>query len=156
VIERKLIEILRLKDIEVRSRWSIFDIEQTASELSYAESRLNINYKYFLALIEHESGFRPWVINNKNRNGTLDIGLTQQNSCCWGNRYASEFGSKGSKFELLKPWVSVRLMARTFEECKRFDYSIDMLLICYNLPAAVYRDKPNQYLTAVKSKLDKL
>jgi hypothetical protein len=63
-----------------KRKWNKQSIKRVVQVLSIGEKRYNINHKLILTMMSVESGFKIRGYNDKNKNKSIDYGLTQQNN----------------------------------------------------------------------------
>lgn len=111
--------------------WREAELRGVAAAIDQSAARLNLPALDLVAMIGVESHFRPQAFN-RNRNGTVDLGLTQQNSRYVQGRCRQSYGRNCTRAELENPLVSIELMTVTLARCGRVFRNVDARLTCYN------------------------
>ena len=153
-IESPTLRLVRRALKKSPHQWNENETHQLAQNLERASRRTGIKTDALVALILIESHFRPAVIG-RNRNGTHDLGLTQQNSRYVQIRCRREFGRACSPSELLRPDISIRLMAQTLNRCGRAFRTTEQRVLCYNSWRRAYSFRRTGYRPAYLRKFNR-
>ena len=70
-----------------KRKYSKYNMERLVNALYVGQKHYKIHYKDVLAMLKIESDFRIVIKSVKNRDGTYDIGISQQNSPYYKKRY---------------------------------------------------------------------
>lgn len=111
--------------------WSEEGIHRLARGIDRAAGETGMPPRVLIAMILVESHFRPGI-SRRNRNGSIDYGLTQQNSRYAFRRCRLVYGRSCTATELLDPAVSLRLMTFTLNTCGRVFRRTAERVLCYN------------------------
>lgn len=117
--------------------WSETETLDLARGIDETAAATGVSPASIAAMVMVESHFRPHAIH-RNRNGTLDYGLSQQNSRYVFRRCRIVLGRACSPRELLEPDLSLRLMAHTLNTCGRV-FRGEARIMCYNSWKHAYR-----------------
>lgn len=127
----KLIAVLRTTPVYIQNAWYGTDYTSVVHELKLASAESGLTDLEILAMIYVESEFYP-LSTGYNTNGTIDRGLSQQNSAYFQDRCLAAFGRYCSIWDLYDVPKSLRLMRMRFRECAEFNGSTERMVLCYN------------------------
>ena len=131
--------------LEILNTYYIEDIplEQKEQQFIYKQcTKYGIPYDLMLGMISLESNFNPKEINTSNKNGTIDFGLCQLNSC--------NINTLNEYFERELDYLNFydNVEAGIYHFSKSYDsYNIEKSLLVYNRGANGARKYYNKYLT---------
>lgn len=161
ILEGKIINHLGSKPHRIQKYYVRKNIHAMAKQVHRISTRWNISSDTVLSIIELESNFNPRA-TRVNTDGSIDRGLTQQNSVWVQNRCRRKYKRNCSISELYHQQVSIELMTERFKECKQYLSRNDELafLVCYNSSskAIKYRRtrRPPKYLKVLLAARDEL
>jgi hypothetical protein len=131
--EETLFNIIERKPEHIQRFWTIYDIKLVGKIIDNLNEKTDIPKMVFIKLIAHESGFDPNAIN-RNSNGSIDIGITQQNSKYAQKRAKALFGNYVHWKALKNIEVSILLFEHYFSWCWKTYPNQFQAVTCYNSP----------------------
>jgi hypothetical protein len=133
-------KVIRRQEKRIQRYWSNSKKIQASYIINHITDTTGIPQNILIAMIEAESSWFPRALG-RNTNGTIDYGLTQQNSDYIRDRYQKIYHKKmRHPSEAFNIVVSLKLMELALLDCSQKFSSVQKIVMCYNSP---YRAKNN-------------
>lgn len=128
----RLDKVIQRQEKKIRRYWSDAKKIQASHLINHIYRVTGIPQNILIAMIEAESSWFPRA-KGRNTNGTIDYGLTQQNSAYVGERYRRVYHKElNHPSEVFDINVALRLMETTLLDCSQGFSSVQKIVMCYN------------------------
>ncbi len=122
----------------VQASWTFLDIERAAPVLMEASQKTGLSFETYLKMIWRESGFYKYATHH-NRDGSIDEGVSQQNSAYNLERCHFVTGRKCRKKQIFDIVNNLEMMKNFMIWCASEITAQRAIVTCYNSPSRARR-----------------